>query len=105
MDKYLEYLVSRLNECISLSVPKDKLEQVSVLIQRHAAELLEQVKVSKDAGFIKAKFSNFINKTLSTIEALSLEEKPYHALRKLVLSEIHGCLDMIISNLGKKEDG
>jgi predicted GTPase len=105
MEKYLEYLVNRLIECMSLSVPTDKLEQVSSLITRHAAELLEQVKVAKEADFIKAKFSNFINKVLSTIEALNLAETQYKAVRKLVLSEIHGCLDMIIVNLGKKEDG
>jgi hypothetical protein len=103
MEKYLDYLVQRLIECMSLSVPNDKLEQVSTLIQRHAAELLEQVKSSSDAAFIKSKFSNFINKTLSTIEAINLGDTQYKALRKLVLSEIHGCLDMVITNLGKKD--
>jgi hypothetical protein len=103
MDKLLEELIRRLNQCIRLSLPEDKIEQVAVLIERHKSELLQQIINSRDVDLIKAKFSNFINKTLSTIEAIELEESRYKALRKLVLGEIHGCLDTILISIKNEE--
>ena len=104
MENLLNELVRRLIECISLSLPGDKIEQVRTLIERHKVELYQQIILSTDADFIKAKFSNFINKTLSTIEVVELEDSRYKALRKLALSEIHGCLDTILSQLNKNEE-
>lgn len=104
MEKLLNELVRRLVECVSLSLPSDKIEQVHTLIDRHKTELYEQIVLSTDAEFIKAKFSNFINKALSTIEAVELEEVRYKPLRKLALSEIHGCLDTILMQLNKNEE-
>lgn len=104
LDNYLDELVRRLISCIKLSITDDKAEPVRVLLERHKLELAELISTSKDASFIKAKFSNFINKTLSTIEAIDLGDTKYKAVRKLVLSEIHGCLDMIVKNLEKKEN-
>jgi hypothetical protein len=104
MQAILNELIKRLMSCIKLSVTEDKIEPIRTLIERHAAELLELIKDSKDVGFIKSKFSNFINKTLSTIEAIDLGDTKYKAVRKLVLSEIHGCLDMIVNNLEKKNE-
>ena len=104
MENLLNELVRRLVECIKLSLPSDKIDQIQVLIERHKIELLQQIEKSKDIEFIKSKFSNFINKTLSTIEVVELEESRYKALRKLALSEIHGCLDIIINKLNKNEE-
>jgi len=104
MEKLLNELVRRLIECISLSLPSDKIEQIQILIDRHKVELYQQIVSSRDAEFIKSKFSNFINKTLSTIEVVELEESRYKALRKLALSEIHGCLDTILSQLKNNEE-
>jgi hypothetical protein len=60
--------------------------------------------VEKD---IKGKFSNYVNKTLSTIEALGLTQGQYKAVRKLVLNEIYGCQKLHFKSLGIKveEDG
>jgi len=99
MDKYLKLLVERLEECIKLSVPEDKASQMFNLIERHKDELYQLISSSVDAAFIKSKFSNFINKVLSTIETIDLSETQYKALRKLVLSEIHGCLDLILGTI------
>ena len=104
MEDLLNELVRRLVECVKLSLPSDKIEQIQTLIERHKAELLQQIEKSADVEFIKSKFSNFINKTLSTIEVIELEESRYKALRKLALSEIHGCLDTIINSLHRNEE-
>jgi hypothetical protein len=104
MEKLLNELVRRLTECIALSLPSDKIEQVHTLIERHKVELYQQIASSSDAEVIKSKFSNFINKTLSTIEVVELEDSRYKALRKLALSEIHGCLDTILTQLKKNEE-
>ena len=99
MEDYINELVKRLKECVELSIPSDKIDSVNNLIERHAAELLVATKDSLDAEFVRSKFSNFINKSLSTVEALGLNELQYKAIRKLVLSEINGCLDMIVKRL------
>jgi hypothetical protein len=99
MDKYFKLLLERLRECIKLAVPN---QDLMPLISRHQDELVQLIKDSKDEAFIKSKFNNYINKTLSTIETIELPEKQYKALRKLVLSEIHGCLDLVISSLKDK---
>ena len=102
METIVKELVRRLIECIELSVGKDKIESIKTLIERHSAELLDAVGTSVNPDVIKAKFSNFINKTLSTVEALGLNESQYKATRKLILSEINGCATMLINKLGKE---
>jgi hypothetical protein len=103
MKDYIIELIKRLIECADLSIAADKLVSVKTLLERHAAELLENVENSTDADLIKSKFSNFINKALSTIEALGLNDAQYKAIRKLFLSEINGCLDLIIKKNGKEK--
>lgn len=99
MEEYVKELLKRLFECVNLSIVEDKLPLVKNLLERHAAELLEAIGTSTDIDLIKSKFSNFINKSLSTIETLGLVETQYKAIRKLFLSEINGCLDMLVKKL------
>ena len=103
MEKYLEILLTRIAECVGLSISDEKAESVKTLLERHGSDLLLQVKDSKDVDLVKSKFSNFINKTLSTIEALGLEENQYKAVRKLVLGEINGCMEFVVKNLNEVE--
>ena len=102
MENYLKVLVNRIVECVDLSIPEDKATAVKNLLERHSKHLLLQVKDSENKDFIKAKFSNFINKSLSTIEALGLNDGQYKAVRKLVLAEINGCQEAVLKDLDKK---
>jgi len=101
---YKSILVNRIMECIELSVTSDKLSNVKTLIDRHAEDLDQSIKNVSDIDVIKGKFSNFINRTLSTIEALGLVESQYKAIRKLILTEINGCLDMIMKVYESKSE-
>ena len=96
MEEYLKLLKQRLMECMALSVELEKIESVDNLFSRHISELLQMIKDSQDADLIKSKFSSFVNKILSTIEALGLSDMQYKAVRKLVLSEIYNCLDLVL---------
>lgn len=103
MDDYLRVtLVNRIVECVDLSISEDKVDSVRNLLERHAKDLLIQIKDSKDKDVVKSKFSNFINKSLSTIEALGLSDSQYKAVRKLVLSEINGCQEVVLRSLDDK---
>lgn len=96
MEEYLKLLKQRLMECMALSVELEKIESIDNLFSRHISELLQMIKDSQDADLIKSKFSSFVNKILSTIEALGLSDMQYKAVRKLVLSEIYNCLDLVL---------
>jgi hypothetical protein len=109
MEKYKESLENRMNllvkrivECVDLSIPEDRIDRISAFISRHSRDLICEIMETDDKEFIQSKFSNFINKSLSTIEALGLKPEQYRAVRKLVLSEINGCKEVVLRDLDLK---
>jgi hypothetical protein len=96
-------LVGRVIECVDLSIPPEKVSSVKALVDRHASDLMAQIGTSENKELISSKFSNFINKTLSTIETMDLQEKQYKAVRKLILAEINGCCEFITKGIDKRE--
>jgi len=102
MDELIKELRSRIIDLVELSVDGSKAESFKNLMERHSGEFIEVTKASENKDLVKSKFSNFINRTLSTVEALGLEEKQYKAIRKLILNEMNGCLDVILVNVDKK---
>ncbi len=98
MNELINELKTRIVALIELSIDSSKIEAFKILIERHADEFIQTTKDSKDSSFVKSKFSNFINRTLSTVEALGLAGKQYKAIRKLILNEMNGCLDVIMKS-------
>ncbi len=102
MDELIKELRARIIDLVELSVNGSKADSFKNLMERHSGEFIEVTKTSDNRDLIRSKFSNFINRTLSTVEALGLEEKQYKAIRKLILNEMNGCLDVIIQSVDKK---
>ncbi len=96
----IKALEERINSCVDLlPISKEKVGGTKDLISRSAGELLRlDFKTSIQA---KKNFSTFVNKSLSAIEVLGLEDMQYKAARKIILSEIYACLDFVSSGLEK----
>lgn len=103
ISKNIERVVSIVSKCLKLCISDDKLDNALEWLDRYSGEFLTIIGDSDEVDFIRSKFSNFISKTLSIVEALGLSEQQYKAVRKLVLSEMNGCLDLIVKNLQKGE--
>lgn len=96
---YYDVLVDRLNENLSLSVDGNKLATTMSVITRFADELKQNVnKDENNENATKKYFSNFVNRALSSVEALGLSDMQYKAIRKMMLSDIYGCRDAILSS-------
>jgi len=94
----IQILEDRVNQCIGLSVTGDKYEKSKELIHRAVGDLLRINFV--DGKEVIVNFSKFVNKSLSTVEILGLNEQQYRAARKLILNEIYGCRDYVLMDKG-----
>ncbi len=93
----IQVLEDRINQCIELSVAKDKSDGAKELIHRAVNDLL-RVKFENKLKD-KNNFNHFVNKSLSTVEVLGLTDTQYKAMRKLILAEIYGALDYVIEGM------
>ena len=96
----IKVLEDRIGQCIDLSTPKEKADSAKELINRSATDLLRVE--FRNPNHAKKNFSNFVNKSLSTIEVIGLTDMQYKAARKLILSEIYDCLNYIVAGLESK---
>ena len=103
IEEYLDLLSKRIVECISLSMSKDKVVYAENLLGRQMSELKAQISISDSDEIVKKKFSNFVNKVLSILEASDLNDKQYKAIRKLILGEIYGAQNLILGLISKKD--
>jgi hypothetical protein len=85
-------------------VPKDKQVTVVNLLSRHTTDLEQEIKDARDTKTVEKKFSSFVNKILSTVEATGIDAERYKATRKLILGEIYGCRSIILSKLESKDN-
>ena len=93
-------LQSRINQCLELALPKDKISDTKEMIDRAVKDLLE-IDFKNDVK-INQNFSNFVNKSLSAVEMCGLPAVQYKATRKTILSEIYACRDFVIAGLKSK---
>ena len=101
---YYDFLVDRIKECLSLSTSDDKLNTTANLISRYAADLRDNVNANgADEDTIKRYFNNFVNRALSSVEAIGMSETQYKAIRKLMLSEIYGCCEVVVKDRRKEK--
>jgi adenine-specific DNA methylase len=95
--EFAQILSDRIIECLSLSISDEALKTTTNVVARYANELQENVNRNSDnTEIIKKYFNNFVNKVLSSVEVIGLKESQYKAMRKLILSEIYSCLDLIL---------
>lgn len=93
----IKVLEDRINQCIELSVPKEKADSAKELIHRAVNDLLRVELKNKIQA--KNNFNHFVNKSLSTVEVLGLSDMQYKAARKLILGEIYACLEYVSKDL------
>ena len=101
-NKYLIELESRITELSALAV-EDPVKKglVKNLYTRYTSEL--EVTLNKDAikinaDEVKKAFNHYINNILSILETL-LPSASFKSTRRLVLNEIHGAKEVIISEI------
>ena len=104
MEEYLKVLTERIIECITLCIPEDKMPSVENLMNRHISELSQSIKDTVTEELLLVKFSRFINKVLSTVEAVGLSQSQWRAVRKLLLQEIYGCQELILKTIREEKN-
>lgn len=101
---YYDFLVDRIKECLSLSTANEKLNTTINLISRYASDLRDNVEANNsDENTIRILFNNFVNRALSSVEAIGMSETQYKAIRKLILSEIYGCCEVVVKDIKKEK--
>lgn len=100
--KYVDLLVENIIDCVKLPVPADKFDSVKNIICRYGSEL-GSLRFGNNEKLAEREFKKFVNKVLSTIEALGLPEQREKATKKLVQNEIYSALNFVQNEIKKDE--